>query len=150
MRHYLWRFWRRLGRDGSATLFDRSWYGRVLVERVEGFASDDEWQRAYAEINEFERQIVEHGSTVLKFWIHISPQEQLARFKARENEPHKRHKITDEDWRNREKWPLYERAVNEMILRTSPSHAPWHVIAGNDKRHARIEILKRFCEALES
>ncbi len=150
MHHYLWRFWRRLGRDGSATLFDRSWYGRVLVERVEGFASADEWQRAYAEINEFERQIVAHGSTMLKFWIHISPEEQYARFKARENEPHKQHKITDEDWRNREKWPLYESAVNEMILRTSPAHAPWHVIAGNNKRHARIEILKRFCEALES
>ncbi len=149
-RHYLWRFWRRLGRDGSMTLFDRSWYGRVMVERVEGFASADEWQRAYAEINEFEYQLVEHGSKVLKFWIHISPETQLQRFEERKREPYKRHKITSEDWRNRKKWQAYEQAVNEMITRTSTEYAPWTLIAGNDKRYARIEILKRFCAALES
>lgn len=149
-RHYLWRFWRRLGRDGSMTLFDRSWYGRVMVERVEGFANANEWQRAYAEINEFERQLVEHGSTLLKFWIHISQETQLERFEERKRQPYKRHKITDEDWRNREKWPEYEQAVNDMIAQTSTRHAPWTLITGNDKRYARIEILKHFCAALES
>lgn len=147
--HYLWRFWRQLERDGRCTFFDRSWYGRVLVERVEQFASTDEWQRAYNEINQFEEQIVEHGSIVLKFWIHISQEEQLARFKARESEPHKRHKITEEDWRNREKWPAYEAAVHEMINRTSTRHAPWSLISGNDKPYARIQILKTFCKTIE-
>ena len=148
--HYLWRFWRRLQRDGRATLFDRSWYGRVLVERVEGFASAQEWQRAYSEINQFERQLTEHGCIIMKFWIHISPDEQLRRFKARELEPHKQHKITDEDWRNREKWQDYELAVDQMVNRTSTADAPWTLVAGNDKPHARIEILKTFCERLEA
>ncbi len=148
--HYLWRFWRQLGRDGKFTLFDRSWYGRVLVERVEGFASDDQWQRAYAEINRFEEQLVDHGSVVLKFWLHISQEEQLARFELREQTPHKQHKITEEDWRNRDKWHDYELAVHDMVAHTSTTSAPWTLVAGNNKRFARIEILKRFCDAIES
>ena len=147
--HYLWRFWRHLARDGKSTFFDRSWYGRVLVERVEGFARDDEWQRAYAEINRFEEQIAAHGSVVLKFWIHISEEEQLARFKLREVTPHKQHKITNEDWRNREKWKEYEEAVHDMVTHTSTSYATWTLVAGNDKRYARIQILQTFCDALE-
>jgi polyphosphate kinase 2 (PPK2 family) len=148
-KHYLWRFWRQLERDGRCTFFDRSWYGRVLVERVEQFASTGEWQRAYSEINQFEEQLVDHGSIVLKFWIHISQEEQLARFRAREAEPHKRHKITQEDWRNREKWPAYEAAVHEMVNRTSTRHAPWSLISGDDKPYARIQILKTFCKTIE-
>ncbi|MFV8816619.1 polyphosphate:AMP phosphotransferase [Haliea sp. E17] len=147
--HYLWRFWRRLQRDGRATLFDRSWYGRVLVERVEGFASDAEWQRAYDEINDFERDLVEHGNIVAKFWLHISAEEQLERFQAREKEARKRYKITDEDWRNREKWPAYAAAVNQMVSMTDSKHARWHLIAGNCKRHARVRILETLCETLE-
>jgi polyphosphate kinase 2 (PPK2 family) len=146
--HYLWRFWRKLERDGRSTLFDRSWYGRVLVERVEGFASPAEWQRAFDEINEFERQLVAHGSVLLKFWLHISPEEQLRRFEEREARAHKRYKITAEDWRNREKWPAYEIAVEDMLARTDTDHAPWTVIEANDKRHARIQILKTFCKTL--
>ncbi len=146
--HYLWRFWRRLQRDGRAALFDRSWYGRVLVERVEGFARAEEWQRAYAEINEFERELTAHGSVVVKFWIHISPEEQLARFRAREQEPHKRYKITDEDWRNREKWPAYAEAINQMVERTDTPDARWHLVAGNDKLYARVRILKVLCKTL--
>ena len=147
--HYLWRFWRKLQRDGRATLFDRSWYGRVLVERVEGFATAAEWQRAYAEINEFEKQLVEHGSVLVKFWLHLSPEEQLRRFKAREQELHKQHKITDEDWRNRDKWPQYEEAVNDMLAYTNKKIAPWTVVAAEDKRYARIQILKTLCKSLE-
>ena len=148
--HYLWRFWRKLGRDGSFTLFDRSWYGRVLVERVEGFASETEWQRSYGEINRFEEQLCDHGAVVLKFWIHITSEEQLSRFKQREKTPHKQHKITEEDWRNRDKWHDYEIAVHDMVTHTSTSYAPWTLVAGNDKRHARIHILKTFCEQLEA
>jgi polyphosphate:AMP phosphotransferase len=147
--HYLWRFWRKIARDGRATLFDRSWYGRVLVERVEGFARRDEWHRAYAEINRFEEQLAEHGSVVVKFWIHISAEEQLARFKLREVTPHKQHKITDEDWRNREKWGDYELAVHDMVTHTSTRYAPWTLVAGNDKRYARIQILRTFCDRLQ-
>ena len=147
--HYLWRFWRQLERDGRCTFFDRSWYGRVLVERVEQFAAEREWQRAYNEINRFEEQLVNHGSIVLKFWIHISPEEQLSRFKERGAEPYKRYKITPEDWRNREQWPAYEDAVNEMVNRTSTSHAPWTLISGNDKPYARIQILKTFCKTIK-
>ncbi|TGD71418.1 polyphosphate:AMP phosphotransferase [Mangrovimicrobium sediminis] len=147
--HYLWRFWRRLQRDGRATLFDRSWYGRVLVERVEGFASPAEWQRAYAEINEMERELSDHGAIVAKFWLHISPEEQLARFRARELEPHKQYKITSEDWRNRDKWPAYEAAVNQMVSLTDMPNAPWYLIPGNDKRYARVRILKLLCRQLE-
>ncbi|RLA52335.1 MAG: polyphosphate:AMP phosphotransferase [Gammaproteobacteria bacterium] len=147
--HYLWRFWRQLERDGRCTFFDRSWYGRVLVERVEQFATEDEWQRAYSEINQFEQQLVEHGSIVLKFWIHISKDEQIQRFKAREQEAHKRHKITDSDWRNRGKWHDYEVAIDQMISHTSTRHAPWALISGNDKPYARIQILKTFCKSMK-
>ncbi len=147
--HYLWRFWRQLRRDGRATIFDRSWYGRVLVERIEGFARPDEWQRAYSEINQFEKQLADHGCIVLKFWIHISSNEQMKRFREREKEPHKQHKITEDDWRNRDKWHDYELAVDQMVSRTSTRHAPWTLISGNDKRYARVQILKTFCEAMQ-
>ncbi len=148
--HYLWRFWRQLERDGRGTIFDRSWYGRVLVERVEGFARRDEWERAYGEINQFEEQLAAHGTTVVKFWIHISEDEQLARFQERESKPHKQHKITEEDWRNREKWNDYAQAVDQMIGRTSTRNAPWTLVSGNDKLYARIQILKTLCDALKS
>ncbi|MDX1698177.1 MAG: polyphosphate:AMP phosphotransferase, partial [Thiohalobacterales bacterium] len=138
--HYLWRFWRHISRAGRITIFDRSWYGRVLVERVEGFATEDEWRRAYAEINEFEEELTDHGTLVLKYWVHITKDEQLARFKAREETPHKRWKLTDEDWRNREKWDLYEAAVHSMVERTSTLVAPWVLVEGNDKKFARIKV----------
>ncbi len=148
--HYLWRFWRYIPRAGRLTIFDRSWYGRVLVERVEGFASEAEWRRAYLEINEFEEQLAESGTIMLKFWLQISQEEQLARFKQREQIPYKQHKITDEDWRNREKWEQYKLAVNEMVIRTSTEYAPWSLIAGNDKKFARIEVLKTVCDRLRA
>ena len=147
--HYLWRFWRRLPRAGFATLFDRSWYGRVLVERVEGFAPEAAWSRAYHEINEFEEQLAEHGILVCKFWIHISPDEQLRRFKERETVPYKQYKITAEDWRNREKWNDYLAAVNDMVTRCSTEFAPWTLVAGNDKNFARIQILRTIVDRLE-
>jgi len=146
--HYLWRFWRQLQRDGRCTFYDRSWYGRVLVERVEQYASPAEWQRAYNEINRFEKQLVEHGNIVLKFWIHISEDEQEKRFRSREKAPHKQHKITDEDWRNREKWHEYELAVDQMVSHTSTAHAPWTLVSGNHKPYARIQILQTFCQAI--
>jgi polyphosphate:AMP phosphotransferase len=146
--HYLWRFWRHIQRAGRFTIFDRSWYGRVLVERVEKYATEAEWRRAYLEINEFEEQLVESGIILLKFWLHISKEEQLQRFKAREEIPYKQHKITDEDWRNRERWDDYKLAVNEMVIRTSTEFAPWALIAANDKRSARIEVLKTVCDRL--
>jgi polyphosphate:AMP phosphotransferase len=148
--HYLWRFWRQIPRAGRMTVFDRSWYGRVLVERVEGFTPHKRWRRAYLEINDFEEQLSNHGVIMLKFWLQISKDEQLARFKAREDIAYKRHKITDEDWRNREKWDEYKQAVNEMLIRTSTEHAPWQLIAGNDKRHARIEVLQKVCNRIKS
>jgi polyphosphate:AMP phosphotransferase len=147
--HYLWRFWRHIPMAGRVTIFDRSWYGRVLVERVEGFAMPEEWMRAYLEINDFENQLVEKGIVVLKFWLHVSPEEQLRRFKEREQIEFKRHKITEEDWRNREKWNSYKLAINDMIARNSTDYAPWTIIPGNDKKYARVEILKTFCKALE-
>jgi polyphosphate kinase 2 (PPK2 family) len=147
--HYLWRFWRHIPRAGFATVYDRSWYGRVLVERVEQFASDDEWMRAYAEINDFEEQLTGAGIVLMKYWVHIDKEEQLARFQAREQIPWKQHKITEEDYRNREKWDRYEHAVNDMIERTSTEYAPWTLIEGNDKRYARVKALKLFCERLE-
>jgi polyphosphate:AMP phosphotransferase len=147
--HYLWRFWRHLPRAGRVTLFDRSWYGRVLVERIEGFATEAEWHRGYGEISDFEKQLVEHGIVLVKYWIHIDKDEQWRRFQEREATPFKRHKITDEDWRNREKWEQYEAAVNDMFERTSTDYAPWTLIEGNDKRYARIKALKVFCEQLE-
>lgn len=148
-RQYSWRFWRQLERDGRATLFDRSWYGRVMVERVEKFATEAEWMRAYGEINEFEQELVAHGSIVAKFFIHISKEEQLLRFHAREEQAHKRHKITKEDWRNREKWSEYEGAINQMIEQTDTEMAPWTLVPGNDKYYARVKILKTLCKAME-
>jgi polyphosphate kinase 2 (PPK2 family) len=149
-RHYLYRFWRRLPPRGQVAIFDRSWYGRVLVERVEGFARPDEWRRAYAEINEFERQLVDFGAIVCKFWIHLSPDEQLRRFQARQNVPYKAWKLTEEDWRNREKWPLYEEAVDEMLLRTSTPAAPWTIIESEDKRYGRAKVLRTVAQRLEA
>ena len=136
--------------DGKTVVFDRTWYGRVLVERVEGLAREDEWRRAYKEINDFEEQLHEHGAAVIKYWLHIDPDEQLRRFREREQIPWKKHKITDEDWRNREKWDEYALAVNDMVGRTSTQHAPWHLIAANDKKCARLEVLKIFCDTLEA
>lgn len=147
--HYLWRFWRYLPRAGRMTIFDRSWYGRVLVERVEGFASRAEWMRAYTEINQFEEQLVEGGIVLAKFWLHIDPDEQLRRFKARELTPFKKYKITEEDYRNRERWNEYELAVNQMVERTSTELAPWHIVAANSKYHARIEVLRTVCRCIE-
>ncbi len=139
--HYLWRFWRHLPEDGAITVYDRSWYGRVLVERVEGFASDAEWNRAYREINEFEAQLKDHGIVVIKFWLHISRDEQLRRFKEREATPWKQHKITDEDYRNRKKFNQYEAAAKEMVERTSTPSAPWTLVEAEDKYFARIKVL---------
>lgn len=146
--HYLWRFWRHIPRAGHITIYDRSWYGRVLVERVERFATTLEWQRAYQEINDFEEQLADHGVILLKFWLHISPEEQLARFKEREQVERKQHKITDEDWRNRERWDAYRAAVHDMVARCSTAHAPWSLISANDKKSARIEVLDALCERL--
>jgi polyphosphate kinase 2 (PPK2 family) len=147
--HYLWRFWRHMPRAGRILIFDRSWYGRVLVERVEGLASDAEWRRAYGELNDFEEQLTDHGLPVLKFWLHIDPDEQLRRFKARETTPYKKYKITDEDYRNREKRDAYTRAVNEMVVHTSTEYAPWHLVPANDKRYARITVMEQVCESLQ-
>ena len=149
VRPYLWRFWRHLGRAGRVTVYDRSWYGRVLVERVEGLARPDEWQRAFAEINDFERQLVESGTIMVKFWLHITFDEQLRRFERRQEIAFKRWKLTDEDWRNREKWPEYERAAHQMIGQTSTSLAPWHLVPANSKRYARLAVLDTVCDALE-
>jgi AMP-polyphosphate phosphotransferase len=147
--HYLWRFWQRLPRRGKLAFFDRSWYGRVLVERVEGYATDEQWQRAYYEINDFEDQLVSHDMLLCKFWLHIDPDEQLNRFQQRELLAYKNHKITEEDYRNREKWPAYTQAVNDMITQTSTSQSPWNLIPANDKRWARIQVLKTLVKALK-
>ena len=147
---YLWRFWRQLPRNGRVTIFDRSWYGRVLVERVEKFCSDQDWMRAYHEINDFEEQLIQGGAVIAKFWLTITKQEQLKRFRERRNTPFKSFKITPEDWRNRKKWGDYERAVCDMIERTSNENAPWFVIPGNDKFLARIEVLKTLCKRVEA
>ncbi|MBR6953453.1 MAG: polyphosphate:AMP phosphotransferase [Clostridia bacterium] len=148
-RQYLWRFWTRLPRSGHICIFDRTWYGRVMVERLEGFCSEKDWQRAFNEINEFERQLTDWGAVVLKFWIHIDQQTQLARFTDRQNTPEKRWKITEEDWRNREKWDQYEVAVDEMLQKTSTENAPWFIIESNDKKYARIRTLQIIVDALE-
>jgi polyphosphate:AMP phosphotransferase len=147
--HYLWRFWRHLPRAGRMVIFDRSWYGRVLVERVEGFASTEEWTRSYAEINDFEEQLVEHGIVLVKFWLQIDEDCQLRRFTEREGTPYKRWKITPEDYRNRGKWDDYVQAVDEMVFRTSSVGAPWHLVPANDKRSARIDVLRTTCQALK-
>ena len=147
--HYLWRFWRRIPRAGAMTIYDRSWYGRVLVERVEKFATVDEWSRAYREINDFEEQLIERGIILIKFWLHIDEAEQLRRFKERQRIAWKQHKITEEDWRNRKKWGAYKSAVHDMVSHTSSAIAPWHIIGANDKRHARIEVLQTVARAME-
>jgi polyphosphate:AMP phosphotransferase len=147
---YLWRFWRSLPRRGRVTIFDRSWYGRVLVERVEKYCPEEDWMRAYHEINDFEEQVVEAGGIVTKFWLTITKEEQLRRFRAREKTPFKSFKITPEDWRNRKKWDDYEHAVCDMIDRTSNELAPWVLVPANDKYSARIAILKTLCERIEA
>jgi len=147
--HYLWRFWRHLPRRGMLSIFDRSWYGRVLVERVEGFASPAEWFRAYSEINDFEEQLVEHGYVLVKYWLHITADEQLRRFKERERLAFKQWKLTEEDWRNRKQSSEYARAVNEMVARTSTRTAPWTLVEANDKYYARIKVIDAFCARLE-
>ena len=147
---YLWRFWRHLPRHNHMAIFDRTWYGRVLVERVEGFCSPADWQRAYSEINDFEHELAEAGTIVVKFWLQISHEEQLRRFKEREQIAFKRFKITDEDWRNREKWNAYQTAICDMVERTSSGEVPWTLVESNDKKHARIKILRTLCERLEA
>lgn len=147
--HYLWRFWTRMPKDGHIAIFDRTWYGRVMVERIEGFCATQEWQRAFKEMNQMEQQLVNHGAIVIKFWMHIDKEEQERRFKERQETPDKQWKITDEDWRNREKWELYEQAVDEMMVRTSTVNAPWVIVEGNDKLYARIKVLETVVDALE-
>ncbi len=147
--HYLWRFWNRVPKAGHITIFDRSWYGRVLVERVEGFCTEAEWQRAYREINEFEKQLADFGTVIVKLWLHIDRDEQLRRFQARQEDPTKQWKITDEDWRNREKWPQYEAAVTDMLERTHTKYAPWTILEANCKLHARLKALRTVADALE-
>jgi polyphosphate:AMP phosphotransferase len=149
-RNYLWRFWRRVPRAGRMMVFDRSWYGRVLVERVEGFASADEWGRAYAEICEFEKQLIDHGTVLIKFWINITKEEQLRRFEAREVTAHKRWKLTDEDWRNREQWHNYALAAHDMIQKTSTTAAPWNIVEGDNKLYARTKTIELVCDQLEA
>jgi AMP-polyphosphate phosphotransferase len=149
--HFLWRFWPSLPGWGGLAVFDRTWYGRVLVERVEGFASEDEWTRAYDEINNFERGLSDEGMVLIKFWLHISSEEQLKRFKKREKDPLKSWKLTDDDWRNREKRDAYEEAVEDMIARTSVEpHARWHLIPGDSKRYARIAVIDTVIEEIEA
>ena len=148
--HYLWRFWRHLPRARTLTIFDRSWYGRVLVERVEALASPAEWQRAYLEINQFEEQLVDHGIVLVKYWLHITPDEQLRRFRERRQSSFKQWKLTEEDWRNRRKWNDYARAVDEMVARTSTRTAPWTLVEANDKYYARIKVLKTLCARLKA
>jgi len=147
-RHFLWRFWTRLPRDGHIAIFDRTWYGRVMVERLEGFCSENDWQRAYNEINEFEKELADWGAVIIKFWVQIDSDTQLARFTERQNTPEKRWKITDEDWRNREKWDQYEEAVDEMLAKTSTTFAPWYVLESNDKKYARVKALRIVVDAL--
>lgn len=146
--HYLWRFWNTIPKGGHIAIYDRTWYGRVMVERIEGFCTVEEWSRAYAEINEMEEHLYDEGTIVLKFWLHIDKEEQEKRFKERMNNPEKQWKITDEDWRNREKWDQYEEAVNEMIVRTSTTYAPWVVVEANDKYFARIKVLETVADTL--
>jgi len=146
--HYLWRFWRRLPERGEIAVFDRSWYGRVLVECAEGCCTEAEGKRAYREINEFERQLTDFGTILFKFWIHISKDEQLRRFQQRAATPYKAWKLTDEDWRNREKWDVYEQLVEQMLLRTSTITAPWTIVEGNDKYWARVRTLRTVVERL--
>lgn len=148
--HYLWRFWKTLPDPGRIGIFDRSHYGRVLVERIEGFCTEAEWKRAYHEINEFESQLSNFGTVVVKFWLHIDQDEQLRRFRNRELDPFRAYKLTEEDWRNRAKWHLYENAVIDMIKKTSTRWAPWTIVEANDKYYARIKVVKTITKALEA
>ena len=148
-RHYLWRFWTRLPKNGHIAIFDRTWYGRVMVERLEGFCSENDWKRAYNEMNEFEKELSDWGAVIIKFWVQIDKNTQLERFNDRQNNPEKRWKITDEDWRNREKWDQYEDAVNEMLKKTSTAYAPWHILESVDKKYARIKALKIVIKEIE-
>ena len=148
-RHYLWRFWNRLPKTGHITIFDRTWYGRVMVERLEGFCTENDWQRAYNEMNEFEKDLYDWGAVIIKFWVQIDKDTQLERFTARQNTPEKQWKITDEDWRNREKWDDYEKAVDEMLQKTSTTYAPWYILESVDKKYARIKALKIVIRRLE-
>nr|WP_294491590.1 polyphosphate:AMP phosphotransferase [uncultured Mediterraneibacter sp.] len=147
--HYLWRFWRAMPKDGHVAIFDRTWYGRVMVERIEGFCTTEEWKRAYKEINDMEKDLYDAGAIVIKFWMHIDKDEQERRFRERQENPEKQWKITDEDWRNREKWDQYENAVNEMLMRTSTDYAPWVVVEGNSKYYARVKVLQTVVDAIE-
>ncbi len=147
--HYLWRFWSKFPKSGHLTIFDRTWYGRVLVERVEKFASKEEWTRAYTEINQMEESLCQDGYVILKFWLHIDKDEQKKRFEERQNTPQKQWKITQEDWRNREKWDEYEVAIDEMLVKTSTNYAPWHIVEANSKYYARIKILETIVDTLE-
>ena len=147
-RHYLYRFWRQLPERGQMAIFDRTWYGRVLVERVEGFAEEQAWKRGFQEINSFERQLIDAGTVIAKFWIHISSEEQLRRFEEREKIGYKAWKLTQEDWRNRQKRSQYEEAIEEMLMKTSTRTAPWNLIEGNDKYWARVKVLSRLVEIL--
>jgi polyphosphate kinase 2 (PPK2 family) len=147
--HYMWRFWNKLPGYGEAAIFDRSWYGRVLVERVEHFATDDEWKRAYREINDFERQLTDDGAILVKLYLHVTKDEQLSRFKRRASDPYKHWKISDEDWRNRKKWDEHVEAAEDMFEKTSPDHAPWTVIAANYKWHARVRVVKTVLDAVD-
>ena len=149
-RLFLWRFWNRLPKSGHIAIFDRTWYGRVMVERLEGYCSENDWKRAYNEINEFERELVDAGTVLVKFWVQIDAQTQLERFTQRQETPEKQWKITEEDWRNREKWDEYEQAIDEMIAKTNTTFAPWHVLESNDKRYARIKALRIVIEAIEA
>lgn len=148
--HYLWRFWRQLPRDGRVVIFDRSWYGRLLVERIEGFCYPHEWRRAFGEINDFEEQLADHGSIVVKYWLQIDKDVQLERFRAREETPHKQHKINDEDWRNRAQWAAYETAVGDMIAFTDTPYAPWHLVPANNKRYARLDVLRQATKTINA
>src|SRR3712207_1363143 len=148
--HFLWRFWPVLPGWGGMAVLDRTWYGRVLVERVEGFAADEAWRRAYREIVDLESTLATEGSVIVKFWLHLSPEEQLRRFESRRDDPYRAWKLTDEDWRNREKRQPYEAAVEEMLERTDTPAAPWHVVAAEDKRWARVAVVRTVCEAVEA
>ncbi len=147
--HYLWRFWLRLPRAGHLAIFDRSYYGRVLVERVEGFCTSDEWHRAYREINEFEAHQRSFGMVICKFWLHITREEQFRRFESREFDPYRRYKLTEEDWRNRARWNAYRLAVEQMIRKTNTPYAPWTLVEAQDKHYARVKVLRTVVEALE-
>ena len=148
--HFLWRFWPVLPGWGGMAVLDRSWYGRVLVERVEGYAAEEQWRRAYREIVDFERTLADEGMIMVKFWLHLSPEEQLRRFKARERDPLKAWKLTAEDWRNREKRHLYEAAVEEMLDRTDHAAAPWVLVEAEDKRWARVKVVESVVGAIEA